>query len=241
MIPCPNCRADMAVQSLDGNMTPRPIEIDACSSCCLFWFDAMESLQLTPRAVLGLFQYIGTVKPTARTPLSSNFHCPRCASALAVTQDLQRTTRFTYWRCMRDRGHLITFEQFLREKNFIRSPSPAELAHLRDTIRQISCSQCGASIDLATDSACRHCGAAISLVDPDGIAKAVHDLTTEPTSASAAMGSAGQTDSSIRLNDAQVNAIFDAARMNDSDRDDDLLAMGLSAVGAVLAGLLSGR
>jgi hypothetical protein len=48
---------------------------------------------------------------------------------------------------------------------------------LRRTVRQISGSQCGGPIDLTKDTGCTHCGAPIGLVDPDGVAKAVHDLT----------------------------------------------------------------
>src|SRR5664279_2108278 len=170
MISCPNCRTDMTLQAGEANATLRPVEIGTCTTCSLLWFDQAGSIGLTPKAVLGLFQFIGTASGAAKKPLASTFRCPRCADALALTHDLQRNTRFVYWRCTRDRGQLITFDQFLREKNFIRSPTPAELAHLRDTIRQINCSQCGGPVDLATDSACPHCGAAVSLMDPDGLA-----------------------------------------------------------------------
>ena len=150
--------------------------------CNLFWFDKSESVRLTPKAVLELFQYIGKAG-SARKTLATAFGCPLCSAALALTQDVQRTTRFTYWRCPRDHGRLTTFHQFLREKNFIRAPSPSELAKLRDTVRQISCSQCGAPVDLATDGACTHCGAPVALIDPDGVAKALRDLAAGASSA----------------------------------------------------------
>lgn len=167
MIECPNCRDPMAPQWVEGHGVLEPIEINACEPCSLFWFDKLESVRLTPKSVIGLFQFIGKAGSARRT-IAANFNCPRCALPLAVTHDLQRTTRFTYWRCNNDGGQLITFHQFLRQKNFIRTPTPVELAKLRSTVRQITCSQCGASIDLATDSACTHCGSPIALIDPDG-------------------------------------------------------------------------
>jgi hypothetical protein len=237
MISCPNCRNAMNLQSAEANAPLRPVEIGTCSTCCLLWFDQAGSIGLTPRAVLGLFQFFGTAASVARTPLASTFQCPRCADPLALTHDLQRNTRFTYWRCSRDRGQLITFDQFLREKNFVRSPTPEELARLRDTIRQVACSQCGAPVDLATDSVCPHCGAAVSLVDPEGVARALHDLQ----SGMQAISPAAQEATRSTLSDAQLNAIFEAARMNQRGGGDDLLAIGLGAVGAALIGLLSSR
>ena len=214
----------------------QPIEIDACAPCNLFWFDKSEDVRLTPKAVLELFQYIGA-SSGERTALASNFNCPRCTVVLAPTQDLQRTTRFNYWRCRNGHGQLITFHQFLREKNFIRAPSPAEFAKLRATVRQISCSQCGAPVDLATDSACSHCGAAVALIDPDGVAKALRELSggvSTPVSADPnAMRAA--------MSDAQVNAIFDLERMRQRDGDDDLVAIGAAAIGALISVVLTAR
>ena len=222
---------------LEAFGTLRPIEITACAACNLFWFDKAESIRLTPKAVLELFQYIGKAG-TARKPLATTFSCPLCTTALALTQDLQRTTRFTYWRCRNDHGRLTTFHQFLREKNFIRAPSPAELAKLRATVRQIACSQCGAPVDLANDSACKHCGAAVALIDPEGVAKALREL-------SAGVSSRVPTDPEAMrttLSDAQINAIFDVERMRQSrspsEGGDDLVAIGAAAIGLLVAGLL---
>ena len=114
---------------LEAFASLRPIEISACTPCHLFWFDKLESIRLTPRSVLEVFQFIGR-SAQARNPLKSEFACPICSKALALTYDLQRATRFTYWRCRNDHGQLITFHHFLREKNFIRAPSADELALL---------------------------------------------------------------------------------------------------------------
>jgi hypothetical protein len=214
----------------------RSIEIGCCASCTLFWFDESASVRLTPKAVLGLFQYIGQAG-TARNAFAANFACPRCQGLLAFTHDLQRTTRFTFWRCPNDHGQLITFNQFLAEKNFIRPPSADELAKLRATVRQVTCSQCGAPINLETDSACPHCGAPIALVDSDGVAKALHDLVA----ASATPPTPNQDAARTALSDAQINALFDAERIREREGNHDLIAIGAAAIGAVLGGLLASR
>jgi hypothetical protein len=225
---------DQAVEAYSG---VGPLEVGSCAPCNLLWFDQSGSISLTPRAVLGLFQYIGTAAGAARTPLASTFRCPRCSDALALTYDLQRSTRFTYWRCANDHGQLFTFSQFLREKNFIRNPTLAELNKLRETVRQISCSQCGGPIDLTKDTACTHCGAPIALVDPDGVAKAVHDLTIGQGSTAPAT----QEQTSVALSNAQLHAFFDQERIDEHEGSHDLLAIGIAAVGAALGAMLLAR
>jgi hypothetical protein len=226
--------ADQAVEAYSG---AGPLEVGSCAPCNLLWFDRSGSISLTPRAVLGLFQYIGTAAGAARTPLASTFRCPRCSDALALTYDLQRSTRFTYWRCANDHGQLFTFNHFLREKNFIRNPTLAELNKLRETVRQISCSQCGGPIDLTKDTACTHCGAPIALVDPDGVAKAVHDLTIGQGSTAPAT----QEQTSVALSNAQLDAFFDQERIDEHEGSHDLLAIGVAAVGAALGAMLLAR
>ncbi len=214
----------------------RPIEISACAPCNLFWFDKSESVRLTPKSVLEVFQFIGRAGRATNT-LSAQFNCPVCSAALALTHDLQRTTRFTYWRCRDDHGQLITFHHFLREKNFIRAPSPAELGRLRATVRQVACSQCGAPVDLASATACAHCGAPVALIDPDGVTKALRDLAAATSSPAPADPEAMRT----RLGDAQIDAIFDLARMGRDEGNDDLVAIGATAIGALIAGFVAAR
>ena len=223
----------MATREAEVIAAVRPVEVGSCAQCALLWFDQTSSIRLTPKAVLALFAYIGQNQTTARHPLGASFRCPRCVTTLTLIHDLQRATRFTYWRCPNDFGQLFTFTQFLREKDFIRTPSPEELARLRATVRQIACSQCGAPIDLAADSACRHCGSPIALIDPDGVAKAVRSLSAAvPPDADSAQLSA-------TLRDAQVNAILEAAHLHEREQDHDLLAIGAGAIGTLLAGLIA--
>ena len=221
----------MTPQTTQAHDTSRPIEIEACAPCNLLWFDRHESVRLAPAAVLDLFRFISAAAAGTRTVLASTFRCPRCSVGLSFSHDLQRTTRFTYWRCPRDSGQLITFQQFLRAKNFVRTPSPEELARLRQTVRQISCSQCGAPVDLARDPACTHCGAPIALIDPEGVAKALQDLATARSPAAPDEREANRA----ALTDTQIKAIFDLERMREGEPEQDLLAIGLAAVGVWLA------
>jgi hypothetical protein len=236
---CPNCREEMPPQLVEANGLLEPMEINACAACNLFWFDKLESIRLTAKSVLELFQFIGKAGAAKRT-IVGNFNCPRCTLPLAVIHDLQRATRFTYWGCAKDGGQLITFNQFLRQKNFIRAPTPVELAKLRSTVRQIACSQCGAPVDLATDSACPHCGSPIALIDPDGVTKALQELA----SASASSPSSPEA-MRAALSEAQINAIFDMQRMADRerlvDRGDDLVAIGAAAIGELIEALVRPR
>src|SRR5262249_35012289 len=91
--------------------------------------------------------------------------CPRCTLRLIPTHDRQRATPFEYWRCDREDGRLITFFNFLREKDFIRPLSPSQLEELRQNIDIVKCSNCGAPVDLVRTSACAHCGSPLSMLD----------------------------------------------------------------------------
>jgi hypothetical protein len=161
---CPGCGSEMTSMTLDGHLSV-PIVIDLCRGCQAFWFDKYENLKLSPGSTLRLMKFIGEqVSPGNRT-LANALRCPRCASSLLLTNDLQRSTRFTYWRCAKEHGRFIRFFEFLREKNFIRPLSPQQIAELKQNIQTVNCSNCGASIDLTRASSCMHCGSPISILD----------------------------------------------------------------------------
>jgi hypothetical protein len=141
------------------------VAIDVCSGCQAFWFDKYESLQLSPGSTLRLFTLIGERSPTGKTALPALLRCPRCAARLAPTHDMQRNAPFQYWRCVNDHGRLITFFDFLREKNFIRPLSPQQVAELRQNVQTVNCSNCGGSIDITTAATCPHCGSPLSMLD----------------------------------------------------------------------------
>ncbi|HEY2904277.1 MAG TPA: zinc ribbon domain-containing protein [Vicinamibacterales bacterium] len=142
-----------------------PVTVDLCLRCQVIWFDAHESLQLSPAAVLQLFRMIGEHAVAAPAAGAVAPVCPRCGLHLILTTDQQRNTRFHYLRCARGDGRLITFVDFLREKDFIRPLTPQQIEELRRNVQVINCSNCGAPIDLTTSSACAHCGSPISMLD----------------------------------------------------------------------------
>ena len=174
---CPSCHGGMEPLTLRAHLGT-PLQIDVCWGCQVIWFDPMESVALSAQSVIELFRRINAEKRESRNLVAMNPACPRCVSPLAITHDLGRGGSFSYHRCLNGHGRLISFTQFLREKNFIRSLNPAELQHLAVTIKQIRCSSCGASINLETDTACTHCGSAISVLDEDAVKKALEDFAS---------------------------------------------------------------
>ncbi len=151
--------------------------INICFPCHVIWFDRGESAQLAPRAVMSLFQAIHAQGDTARRTRPEHLACPHCGGPLALTHDLVKTGRLTYYRCTHDHGRLTSFFQFLREKQFVRDLNPAELTRVRAAIRELHCSSCGGPIDLERDASCPYCGAAISVLDADAVDKALRMWT----------------------------------------------------------------
>jgi transcription elongation factor Elf1 len=154
------------------------VGLDFCFPCQVLWFDQHESTELSPGGVLKVFKALYEHRAETRNALSALLDCPRCNARLTLTQDLQHTTRFSYYRCEWGHGRLTPFLQFLREKNFIRPVSGAELAALKAKVRTIQCSNCGAPVDLEHDIACAYCHTPISILDPDAVTKAVSALAT---------------------------------------------------------------
>jgi DNA-directed RNA polymerase subunit RPC12/RpoP len=153
----------MTTMTLDAHLAA-PVDIDLCTACQAFWFDKYESLKLSAGSTLKLIKLIGEHSAAGKAELSPTLRCPRCTAHLLMTHDMQRSTRFNYWRC-EAHGKFISFFDFLREKNFIRVLSPQQIEELRKNIQSINCSNCGAPIDLASASTCSHCGSPISMLD----------------------------------------------------------------------------
>ena len=154
----------------------RRVTIDVCQPCQSLWFDSRESGSLTPAATLALFRIIGERVAQPRRSDAELAKCPRCHARLRRTHDMQRATRFEYLRCPNEHGRLTSFFDFLREKDFVRPLTPQQLEQLRQNVQSIHCANCGAPVDLTTDSACRHCGAPISMLDLAQAEKLVHQL-----------------------------------------------------------------
>ena len=161
---CPSCRAAMAPVLLDAHYGGT-VQLDACHSCQALWADDRETLRLTPGATLQVFERIHERRDEPRAPLAARLQCPRCDLRLLETHDRQRDTAFRYWRCGRGHGRFITFFDFLREKEFVRPLSPAQLSELRSRVRSVNCSNCGAPIDLRQATACGYCHTALAMLD----------------------------------------------------------------------------
>jgi hypothetical protein len=161
--------------TFDGQLDRR-IEVDLCDPCQSLWFDGSEALQLTPGATLSIFRSIGEHVRKPERHDAELVKCPRCNARLRRTQDLQRATRFEYFRCPNQHGRLITFFDFLKQKDFIRPLTPQQIAELRRNVQIINCSNCGAPIDLAKTPACAHCGSPLSMLDVNQAERLVKQL-----------------------------------------------------------------
>lgn len=150
--------------TLDAQLSV-PIEIDVCMACQAFWFDKYESLRLSAASTLQLMKLIGEPSTAKPSIITKALQCPRCSQALRLTNDMQRSTHFSYWKCDKENGKFIRFLDFLKEKNFIRPMSAEEIEALKKNVRTMNCSNCGAPIDLATSLTCTHCGSTISMLD----------------------------------------------------------------------------
>jgi hypothetical protein len=165
----------MAGQSFDGKYG-KVVLLDLCFPCNGLWFDSHENLQLTAGAILRLFMIIHENRAAQLHTLGEILWCPRCKSVLKETLDMQRSTRFHYFRCPREHGRFITFFQFLREKNFVRSLNAKEVSELTQYIKTLNCSNCGAAVDLEKTSACAYCRTPIAMLDPHQLETTLREL-----------------------------------------------------------------
>ena len=154
----------MEEATFDGHLG-RSLAIDICHACQSFWFDARESVALSPGSTLALFRVIGEKLKRPQHTDSELAKCPRCKGRLRRTQDMQRATRFEYLNCPNGHGRLISFFDFLREKDFIRPLTPQQLAELRENVSSVNCANCGGPVDLSAGASCLHCGTPLSMLD----------------------------------------------------------------------------
>jgi len=173
--PCPGCDAPMAIGSFEHRAQGR-VQVDLCLDCRAIWFDAYESAQLAPAAILALFRIVQAARDRPARARGTTLHCAACRHPLELTHDIQHTTRFTYWRCEQGHGRFTPFLQFLREKEFVRDLTPAELGRLSASVRQVRCTSCGAAVDIARDAACAYCGAPLAILDADAVTRALARL-----------------------------------------------------------------
>ncbi len=154
------------------------VDLDFCDGCQAIWFDAYESSQLTPGAVMKVFEAIARRRDVQPRPLADVCRCPACRRALVLTHDIERTNRITYYRCPEGHGRLTTYYQFLREKNFIRSLTVGEIEKLKAVVKQVRCSSCGAPVNLERDAQCPFCRAPIAILDADAATRALAELAS---------------------------------------------------------------
>ena len=152
------------------------VSLDLCHACHGIWFDQYESAQLTPGAVIELFREIHAHQGQPPRPFADRQQCPDCHARLDLTHDVQRTNRIVYYRCAAGHGRFTSFFQFLREKSFVRTLTPAEVQRLRVHVAQVRCSSCGGPVDLARDAQCGYCRAPISILDADAVKRTLDEL-----------------------------------------------------------------
>jgi hypothetical protein len=229
---CPNCRQPMQAENFERH-DHGTVQLDLCYLCAGIWFHHLASVLLAPAAVIELFKQIYAHSDDVRRPTGSQLACPRCGDNLALSYDLGKAGRFSYYRCAQGDGRFTPFFQFLREKQFVRDLTLAELQRVRAQVRQIRCSACGAPIDLEHDSQCKFCHAAVSFLDPDAVEKAArlwsdaeHRRELAPTS-----DALGNTVSQLQLHE-QGRTAPAGFRFGDS-----ILLAGANTVGGAALGV----
>jgi hypothetical protein len=219
------------------------IQVDLCFACAGIWFDHLVSVLLAPAAVIQLFKQIYAHRDDARRPVSNSLSCPRCGDALVLNFDLSKSGRFSYFACHRDGGRFTPFFQFLREKQFVRSLTAGELQRVRSQVRQITCSQCGAPIDLEHETECKYCHAPVSFLDSDAVQKALQMWSDSEArrglaAVAPALGDARRIpgtehplSAQARLGDQLLMPVAGAPEFGGSGLGPDLVARGIHAIG----------
>jgi hypothetical protein len=214
------------------------LTIDLCPACRAIWFDRYEDLQLSPAATLKLFGMISEQSAAAASPWPGVMNCPRCSARLIRTHDIQRNTKFQYWRCEAGHGRLMSFIDFLRAKDFVKALTPQQVAELRQNVQTINCSNCGGTLDLGKDTVCAHCGAAISMLDLQQMAKTIEQLKAAAGGRETPAGGAGAAGVGDALKgvpqDTDIDALIAAIRLRGGEDRPSLIETGFSLLGDLL-------
>lgn len=216
----------------------RPLVIDLCDACRGFWFDGAELLQLSAGSTLDLFKAMAGDEEPAQ-PLSPEIPCPRCGARLEHASDIQRGTRFHFARCPAGHGRFVTFFQFMRAKNFVRTLNVREINALRGHIRQINCSNCGAAVDVERGSACAYCRTPLSMIDPGQLETTLEELQAAESRRSSVDPTLPLRLAQERLRAEKAFASSDgewAISVLRGQRSSDLVQAGLRALKAILTG-----
>jgi len=217
--------------SLEGQYG-RVLAIDLCHACNGVWFDGHEDLHLAPAGVVALFEAMGQSAATARQPMAARKACPRCQTGLLRAHDRVRDTRYEFFRCGQGHGRFMSFAAFLRARHFVRDLSAAEVRDLSVRVAVIKCVNCGASVDVRTQSACAFCQAPVAVLDEGQLAKTLADLE-----AAAAKRAAVDPTWPLRAAQArrQTEAVFaELNRGSGSSSSTDLVDAGIALFASVL-------
>lgn len=177
---CPSCNQFMTRLELPQRGVGN-VALDLCFPCQGIWFDQFESGQITPGGVVDLFKLIHAHRDDLRQPISATLKCPRCEDRLLKGQDVARSGRFTYQRCLQNHGRFTIFGQFMIEKGFVRQLAPAEIKALAARLGTVHCTGCGAAIDIRSEAACSHCAAPIAILDPEAVENALANYQRQET------------------------------------------------------------
>jgi TFIIB-like protein len=156
-----------------------PMTIDLCTGCRGFWFDTGEQFRLTPAATLLLVRHVEASRDQPRQRVGTRPTCPRCRLGLGVTYDLIRDDKYRYFRCPDHHGIFMPFFEFLRSQGLVRGLTPQEVDALKQKVVSITCSSCGAPIDLQTQTKCASCGSGLAIVDLDHLGDALRQLDAD--------------------------------------------------------------
>lgn len=154
------------------------IELDLCFACHVMWLDERESIQLSPRGTLDLFQVLHEHRDDPRHAIGRKLACGRCKRPLSLKHDIGKYGRLSYYACPAKHGRLTPFSEFLKEKQFVRELSRTEQNRVRAELKRVQCSSCGAPVDLMKAFKCGHCGSAIAVLDADAVEKTLRHLET---------------------------------------------------------------
>jgi Zn-finger nucleic acid-binding protein len=192
VVACPGCGVAMQAEHF-ARTAGGELEIEICYACRAIWFDHMESAQLAPGGTIELFKKIHQHRDDGYHALPARLSCPHCQAPLKLTNDIVKTGRVSYYRCVANHGRLTTFFHFLREKKFVRNLTPAELNTIKAQLAEVRCSGCGGPVDIQHDTACGYCRAPLSVLDAQAVEKALAELSdrqrhgTDPAQVAAAM------------------------------------------------------
>ena len=123
----------------------------------------------------------------------------------------------------------------------MRPLSAAEVEQLKQSVRTITCSSCGAAVDLNTGSACPYCRAPVSMLDPKQMDTVVQQLKREDAKRQEANRGAIDPALAARLMDDRTKVERSFAQFGDPSSFNfsgpgDLVEAGMAALVAFLKG-----